>query len=194
VQVFDSGEEAGLPFFVMEYAPYGSLARRHPLGERLPSSIRAMVPEIPAAVERVVLTALQKTPNHRFRTMLDFTLAFEEACRPVIVRLPYYTPVSRSHRMVASHRQEYTSRYGAALRQQQPMPAAQRNVLVAHPSPHPAPLHQRHVQEESWEPVPSSDGDEKNVVLLSRLQVVWSRVCNVWQRVAGFLVRKLRKR
>ena len=207
VQVFDYGEEYGLPYFVMEYAPYGSLARRHRLGERLPlptvrsytshvgraihyihtqglihrdikpqnmflrtrnlillgdfglairihnsfyshmiwqfggtraymapeqeqgepcpasdqyafativfewltgcspfhgtaeqitwqrknlspPSTRALVPEIPAAVDRVVLTALQKTPGHRFKTMLDFTLAFEEACRPVMVRLP----------------------------------------------------------------------------------------------------------
>jgi hypothetical protein len=154
--------------------------------------MRAIVPEIPAAVERVVLTALQKMPNHRFRTMLDFILVFEEACRPVIVRLPYNTPISRSHRMVASYRQEYISRYGAALRQQQP--TAQEDVLVAPPPPHPAPLRHRQVQEASWDPVPSSDGDEKNVVLLSRLQVVWSIVCNAWQRIAGFLERKLGKR
>ena len=200
VQVFDYGEEYGLPYFVMEYAPYGSLAQRHRLGERLPLTIvrsytsqvgraihyihtqglihrdikpqnmflrtrnmvllgdfglairihnsfyshliwqfggtraymapeqeqgvpcpasdqyafativfewltgyspfygtaeqiawqrknlsppstRAMVPEIPAAVDRVVLTALQKKSGHRFKTMLDFTLAFDEACK-----------------------------------------------------------------------------------------------------------------
>lgn len=312
VQAFDSGEEAGRPFFIMEYAPYGSLARRHPLGERLPlpvirtyisqvgrainyihsqglihrdikpqnmflrtrsmvllgdfglvmharnrlysymiwefggttaymapeqeigepcqasdqyafatvvfewltgcspfygtaeeiawqrkhlspPSMRTIVPEIPAAVERVVLTALQKMANHRFRTMLDFTLAFEEACRPAIVRLPYNTPVSRSHRVVASHHHKYTSRYGAALRQQQPVPAAQGVVLVA-PSPaRPVPLRHRQVQEEPWDPVASSDGDEKKVVLFSRLQVVWRIVCDAWQRIAGFLERNLGK-
>ena len=36
VQVFDSGEVDGLLYFAMEYAPYGSLARRYRLGERLP--------------------------------------------------------------------------------------------------------------------------------------------------------------
>jgi len=309
VQAFDSGEEAGQPFLVMEYAPYGSLARRHPLGERLPlqvtrtytsqvgraihyihsqglihrdikpqnmflrtrsmvllgdfglvmharnrlysyvnrefagtraymapeqdmgepcqasdqyafatvvfewltgsspfdgtteeiawkrkhlspPSIRAIVPEIPAAVERVVLTALQKIPNRRFRTTLDFTLAFEEACRPHIVRLPYLTPVSRFHRMAAFHQHEYDNRYGATLRQQQPMPVAQA-LLVAPPPPHPAPLLHRQAQQESWDPVPSSDGDEKNVVLLSPLQVAWSIVCNAWLRIADFLVGKL---
>lgn len=313
VQVFDSGEEAGRPFFVMEYAPYGSLARRHPLGERLPllairtytsqvgraihhihtqglihrdikpqnmflrtrsmvllgdfglvmharnrlysymiwefggtraymapeqemgepcqasdqyafativfewltgcspfygtaeeiawqrkhflpPSMRAIVPEIPPAVERVVLTALEKMPNRRFRTMLDFTLAFEEACSPVIVRLPYHTPVSRSHRVVASHRHEYISRYSAEFRQQQPLPVAQGDVLIAPSPPHPVALRRGQVQEELWDAVPCSDGDEKNVVLLSGFQDVWSIVCNAWQRITGFLVRKLGKR
>lgn len=217
VQVFDSGEVDGLLYFAMEYAPYGSLARRYRLGERLPlprvrlytsqlgraihyvhtqglihrdikpqnmflkarnmallgdfglvmpmqreyyprlfwefggtraymapeqqqgapcpasdqyafatiifewltgyspflgvdeeiiwqrrylspPSLRAIVPEIPAAVERVVLTGLQSMPERRFKTMMDFTLAFEEACKPVVVRLPYDASVSRSQR------------------------------------------------------------------------------------------------
>ncbi len=247
VQVFDYGEEKGLPFFVMEYAPFGSLARRHRPGERLalptvrtytsqmgraihyihtqglihrdikpqnmflktrsmvllgdfglimqdqskfysrmilefggtrmymapeqdqgepcpasdqyayatvvfewltgrrpfcgtaeqitwqrkhlpPPSMRAIVPEIPAGVERVVLTALQKTPGHRFNTMLDFTLAFEDACKPVLVRLPYDASAGRSHRMVISHRYEPASRHSAAL-QQQSMGMAQQHTL-----------------------------------------------------------------
>src|SRR5258708_16211136 len=36
VQVFDSGEVDGLLYFAMEYAPYGSLARRYRLGGRVP--------------------------------------------------------------------------------------------------------------------------------------------------------------
>lgn len=234
VQVFDYGEDQGLPFFVMEYAPFGSLARRHRPGVRLtlptvrtytsqmgraihyvhtrglvhrdikpqnmflktrgmillgdfglvtpdqgkfysrmilefggtraymapeqaqgepcpasdqyayatvvfewltgrrpycgtaeqitwqrkhlpPPSMRAIVPEIPVGVERVVLTALQQTPGHRFNTMLDFTLAFEDACKPVLVRLPYDASTGRSHRMVISHRYEPASRYSAVL-------------------------------------------------------------------------------
>src|SRR5260370_7628177 len=39
VQVFDSGEGDGLLYFAMEYAAYGSLAGRYPLGVRLPSPI-----------------------------------------------------------------------------------------------------------------------------------------------------------
>src|SRR5216684_3038671 len=64
-----------------------------------PPSARAMVPEVPAAVDRVVLTALQKTPGRRFKTMLDFTRAFEEACKRAIVRLPYYSPTNDSSRV-----------------------------------------------------------------------------------------------
>src|SRR5438876_4155071 len=48
-----------------------------------PPLIRDLVPEIPVAVEWVVLTALHKSPERRFKTMLDFTLEFEEACQPV---------------------------------------------------------------------------------------------------------------
>jgi hypothetical protein len=69
-----------------------------------------MVPEIPAAVERVVLTGLQNAPERRFKTMMDFTLAFEEACKPVVVRLPYDASVSRSHRQLASRRYELAPR------------------------------------------------------------------------------------
>ena len=75
-----------------------------------PPSMRALVPEIPAAVERVVLTGLQNEPERRFKTMLDFTLAFEEACKPVVVRLPYDASVSRSPRQVALRRSELAPR------------------------------------------------------------------------------------
>ena len=219
VQVFDYGEERDFSYFVMEYAPYGSLARHHHLGERVPlprvriytsqvgraihyihaqglihrdikpqnmflktrnivllgdfglvmrnpnkyyprvfwelggtraymapeqqqgkpcpasdqyafatvvfewltgrspfngtaeeiawqrehlspPSMHAIVPEIPAAIDRVVRTALNAAPAQRFKTMLDFTLAFEGACRPVMVRLPYDASVSRSRRVL----------------------------------------------------------------------------------------------
>jgi serine/threonine protein kinase len=68
-----------------------------------PPSMRTIVPEIPAAVERVVLTGLQHTPDRRFKTTLDFTLAFEEACRHMIVRLPYDASASRWRRVFVSH-------------------------------------------------------------------------------------------
>ncbi len=76
----------------------------------------------------------------------------------------------------------------------QSMAAVQGNMLVAPSPPHPAPLHCRRVQEESWDPVPGSDGGEKRVVLLSPLWVACSTMCNAWQKIAGFLVRKLGKR
>jgi hypothetical protein len=162
----------------------------------VPPSMRAIVPEIPAAVERVVLTALQKAPNRRFKTMLDFTLAFEEAYKQAIVRLPYDASTSRSHRMRASHRYESVSRHGSVLRQErsvgvmrQPMFADEGHVLVAQPL-HPAPLRRHRIEEGHWDPKLTSDGEEIHIVLPSRLQNFWSMLCNTWKGIAGFFAQK----
>lgn len=56
----------------------------------IPPSIRALVPEIPPAIAQVLQIGLQREPDDRFATVLDFTRAFEEACQAVPVRLPYY--------------------------------------------------------------------------------------------------------
>jgi serine/threonine protein kinase len=44
-------------------------------------SLRAIVPTIPAAVELVVFKALAKDPQQRYPSILDFALAFEQACQ-----------------------------------------------------------------------------------------------------------------
>jgi serine/threonine protein kinase len=156
-----------------------------------PPSMRAIVPQIPSAVEWVVLTALQKAPDRRFKTMIDFTLAFEEACKPAIVRLPYDASASRSHRMRVSQRYESASRHNVVLHQQgsvgfarQPEFAEQGAVLVApqHVSPR-----NWQVEEDPWDPMLTSDGEVINMFLPSRWQNFWSRMCDAWERISGFL-------
>lgn len=46
-----------------------------------PPSLRERVPELPSAVEQVVFTALAKEPGARYRTVQEFVVAFEQACR-----------------------------------------------------------------------------------------------------------------
>ncbi len=157
-----------------------------------PPSMRAIVPEIPADVERVVLTALQKATNRRFKTMLDFTMEFEEACRSAIVRMPYDVSASRSHRRRVSHRYESFSRHGAVRRQErsvavarQPMFAEEGHVLVAQPL-HPAPLRRHRIEEEPWDPELTSDGEEMQIVLPTRLRNFRSMLSNTWERIAHF--------
>ncbi len=54
VQVFDSGEVNGWLYFVMEYAPYGSLARRHRPGKRLPlAKVRVYTSQVGRAIHYV---------------------------------------------------------------------------------------------------------------------------------------------
>jgi serine/threonine protein kinase len=171
------------------YGTAGEIAwRRENLA---PPSMRAIAPEIPAAVERVVLTALHKTPDRRFKTILDFTLEFEEACKPVIATQLYDMSASRSRRVMVSHRSESASRDSAMLRQQppgrfarQPALAEQGDVLLA-PSPHLVPLRRQRIEEEPRDPMLTSDGNEINIVLPSRVRSFWSRVRIAWQRIAG---------
>lgn len=159
-------------------------------------SMRAIVPEIPAAVERVVLIALRKAPNRRFKTMLDFTLAFEEACRSAVVRMPYDVPASRLHRRRGSHHYESYIRHSAVLRgeravavAQQPMFADGGHVLVGQPLNSAQPG-SRWIEEELRNPEFTSDREEIRIVLPTRMQRFWSTLCNAWGRIAGFLMQK----
>ncbi len=156
-----------------------------------PPSMRALVPEIPIAVEWVVLTALQKSPDLRFKTMLDFTLEFEEACQAVREGVPYNTPASHSSGAPATYRHEAASSHTVMLRQQrfaglvpQPEFAKQGDVQVA-----PLPVVPRYWQSEEdfWDTMFTSNGDEINMVLTSRWQNFWGRVRSAWQRIAGYL-------
>jgi serine/threonine protein kinase len=52
VRILDFGMEAGVPFIVMSYAPYGSLGQRHPVGTHLPLAvILSYVNSIAAALQ-----------------------------------------------------------------------------------------------------------------------------------------------
>ena len=169
------------------YWPYYGNAKEIAWNRRhlSPPSMRALVPEIPAAVEWVVLTALQKSPDRRFKTMLDFTLEFEEACKGVRERVPFETSASHSSRMPVIYR------YAAMLRQQRSsglVPqlefAEQGDVLVA-----PQPVSPRFWQSEEdfWGPMFTSNGDNVQVILSSRLQNLSKRVRSAWERFRDFL-------
>ena len=160
-----------------------------------PPSIRVLVPEIPAAVEWVVLTALDKSPNHRFKTMLDFTLEFEEACQAIKKGVSNKTPASHSSGVLAIYRNGADSRRTNMHRLQRPagvMPqsefAKQGDVLVAS-----YPVAHRYWQsdEDFWDPMFTSDGDDIGMVLNSRWQNFWGRVRSVWERIAEFLLESL---
>jgi serine/threonine protein kinase len=46
-----------------------------------PQALRKHVPQLPASVEQVVLTALEKEPERRFTNIQAFAVAFERACQ-----------------------------------------------------------------------------------------------------------------
>lgn len=161
-----------------------------------PPSMRAIVPEIPAAVERVVLTALQKAPNRRFKTMLDFTLEFEEACRSASARMPYDVSASRLLRRRGSHHYESFSRHSVMLRGERAVAVAQQSVfaeeghvLVGQPLNTALPGG-RWIEEELRNPEFTSEGEEIRMVLSTRLQQFWRMLCTTWEKIAGFLMRK----
>jgi len=160
-----------------------------------PPSIRDLVPEIPAAVEWVVLTALDKSPNHRFKTMLDFTLEFEEACQAIKKGVSNKTPISHSSGVPAIYRNGADSRRTNMHRLQRSagvMPqsefAKQGDVLVAS---YPVALRYWQSDEDFWDPMFTSDGDDIGMVLNSRWQNFWGRVRSVWERIAEFLLESL---
>jgi serine/threonine protein kinase len=62
-----------------------------------PPSVRLLMPELPRAASEVVKTGLQREPERRYASIMDFALAFEEACKPVPVRLPYFAPRRRNY-------------------------------------------------------------------------------------------------
>jgi serine/threonine protein kinase len=91
-----------------------------------PPSVRLLVPELPRAVSEVIKTGLQREPERRYATIMDFALALEEACKPVPVRLPYYAPRRRNY---------YTSgvRRPAAVTRRSSMPVRQHSVRLPQP-------------------------------------------------------------
>jgi WD40 repeat protein len=60
------------------HGTFTEIASQHVLKQ--PPSLRAKLPDLPPAVERVVMTALAKDPQDRFGSMAAFATAFEQAC------------------------------------------------------------------------------------------------------------------
>lgn len=56
-----------------------------------PAPMRQLVPELPSALDGVVLMALRRNPARRYPTVLDFVREFDLACTPIQRRLPYYS-------------------------------------------------------------------------------------------------------
>ena len=84
-----------------------------------PPSVRLLVPELPRAVAEVVRTGLQREPERRYSTILDFIRAFEKACKPVPVRLPYYAPGRRTNHTPIVRRPASALRYSSMPVRQQ---------------------------------------------------------------------------
>jgi hypothetical protein len=160
-----------------------------------PPSICDLVPEIPTAVEWVVLTALHKSPNRRFKTMLDFTLEFEEACQAVKKDVSNKTPASHSSGVPVIYRNGADSRLTDMHRFQRPAEVApqsefakQGDVLIAS-----YPVGPRYWQsdEDFWDPMFTSDGDNIGKVLTSQWQNFWGRIRSVWEKITEFLSERL---
>ncbi len=68
-----------------------------------PPPLREKLPAISPMVERVVLTALEKNPHHRFATVRDFARALQLASRlPASISIPLYYDPSNLQTSVAS--------------------------------------------------------------------------------------------
>jgi serine/threonine protein kinase len=158
-----------------------------------PPLMRTLVPEIPAAVEWVVLTALHKSPSRRFRTMLDFTLEFEEACKDIKESVPFEMLSSYLSRTTVTNRHEATPEHAAMLCQQKPGGAIpqlefteQGDVLVASPPV----LASSWLSDQDFGDLMFGSGEEEmNIERASRLQNLRSRINNVRERVRIFFRR-----
>ncbi|HLI08513.1 MAG TPA: serine/threonine-protein kinase [Ktedonobacteraceae bacterium] len=85
--------------------PQGRIVQQHLFAQ--PPSLCERVPDLPSAVEQVVLRALAKNPRYRFESVQDFALELREAFEgqdvatvhdslPVRPALPYLAEVDRS--------------------------------------------------------------------------------------------------
>jgi eukaryotic-like serine/threonine-protein kinase len=157
-----------------------------------PPLLRNLVPEIPAAVEWVVLTALHKSPNRRFKTMLDFTLEFEEACRSVkkdVFTTTFASNLPAIDRVRTGIGITYFQQHQRFVELvSQPEFAEQGDVLVA---TYPVARNYWQSDEDFWDPTFTSVGGGIGLALTSRWQNFWRRLCCLWQRIAEYLMEGL---
>ncbi|UCC86696.1 MAG: protein kinase [Anaerolineales bacterium] len=85
----------------------------------LPRSIR---PDLPEAVERVILKALAKAPEDRFQSMRDLVVAFDQAVQAASITGPSVGPA------VAGDAQEPEGGHTAVVAPLEPVPALRRRV------------------------------------------------------------------
>jgi len=139
-------------------------------------SMREIVPEIPAAVDMVVMTALWPPPHHRYPSIQEFIHAFEEASTPASAPVrPSYPSTVRSSRASVSHRQGAISPHHARLRQRrdkrfqrQYAPAAvEESIVVVSPHSRSVSLHQREVEPIRFYHRPTSQQDSVNELVPS---------------------------
>jgi serine/threonine protein kinase len=159
-------------------------------------AMRAIVPEIPAAVDTVVMTALRSSPHHRYPSIQKFIHAFEEACTPASAPArPSYPSAGRSSGASVFHQHEAISPHHAALLQRRaerfqrkyaPAAVEEDIVVVSHHS-RSVSLHQREVepirfyhrptsqQDSVNEPIPSPHEDDFHAVR-GRLATLWKKL------------------
>jgi serine/threonine-protein kinase len=160
-------------------------------------SMRVIVPEIPAAVDRVVMTALRRSPHHRYTSIQEFIQAFEEACIPAFAPArPSYPSAGRSSGASIFHQQEAISPHHAALRQRraerfqrQHTPAAvEEGIVVVSPHARSVSLPQREVEPIRFYHRPTSQQDSVNEPILSLHEAdshtVRGRLATFWKKMS----------
>ena len=159
-----------------------------------PPLIRNLVPEVPPAVEWVVLKALHKSPNRRFKTMLDFTLEFEEACQTVKRGVSNKTHAGNLSGVPAIDRNGPDARLPYVHHQRSAGVVApsefaeQGDVLVA---TYPRAQSYWQSDEDFWVSTFTSVGGGIALALTSRWQNFLGRVHSIWQRIAEILMESL---
>jgi hypothetical protein len=138
-------------------------------------SMREIIPEIPAAVDIVVRTALRRSPHRRYSSIQEFIQAFEEACTPATApSRPSYPSAGRSSGASVFHQHDGITPHHAALlqrraerfqRQHAPAAVEEDIVVVSHLS-RPGSLHQREVKPIRFYHRPTSQQDSVNEPLI----------------------------
>ena len=163
-----------------------SWKRRH----LAPPLLRDIVPEIPAPVEWVVLKALDKSPDRRFESMLDFTLAFEDACQQPDKNV-YDIPAGQFTPIRSSDRNDVQTRFAGVHGEQASVGLVSQSnahrvgdVLV---SAYPVKSHSWQSIEDFLDPLFTSDGiGSSNIMIFHWLQI-WRRFQFAWNRIAIFV-------
>ena len=113
-------------------------------------SMREIVPEISAAVDSVVMTALRRPPHYRYTSIQEFIQAFEEACTSA-PEWPSYPPAGRAsvfpqHGAISQHHAALLQRRADRFqRRHAPATVEEDRVVVTH-HPLSGSLYQREVE------------------------------------------------